>query len=251
MEQYTGFAAFYDEFMDNVPYDDWAEYLHGLLKKNGLETGIICELGCGTGKMTRRLKEKGYDMIGVDSSPDMLQLARGKEKPGDESILYICQDMREFELYGTVAAVVSVCDSMNYILSTKDLLKVFKLVDNYLDIGGVFIFDMNTVHYYRDVLSDSVICDNREDCSLIWENEYDGRGKRNVFNLTMFVQEASGLFRKCEETHIQKAYKPSVINKLLNEAGLEPVACLKAFTDKRASEKDERIYYIARTRKEC
>ncbi len=250
MEQYTGFAKVYDEFMDNVPYDDWAGYLHDLLEKSGVSGGILCELGCGTGKITRRLKSFGYDMIGIDNSMEMLQIARSKEKPGDESILYLQQDMREFELYGTVAGIVSICDSMNYILTQADLLKVFKLVNNYLDIGGVFIFDMNTVHYYRDVLADNVICDNREDCCLIWENSYDRRSGRNRFDLTMFFKETPDIYRKCEETHIQRAYAIEDIKKLLEKAGLEPLRCLRAFSDRKAGEKDERVYFVARTRKE-
>ena len=189
-------------------------------------------------------------MIGIDNSMEMLQIARSKEKPGDESILYLQQDMREFELYGTVAGIVSICDSMNYIQTQADLLKVFKLVNNYLDIGGVFIFDMNTVHYYRDVLADNVICDNREDCCLIWENSYDRRSGRNRFDLTMFFTEGPNLYRKYEETHIQRAYAIQDIKKLLDRAGLELLSCLRAFSDRRACEKDERVYFAARTRKQ-
>ena len=149
MKEYTGFAAVYDMFMDNVPYDKWAKYLQKLLKENGAKDGIVCELGCGTGKMTRRLRDMGYDMIGVDISQDMLRIAMEHEAALAKSdILYLNQDMREFELFGTVKAVVSVCDSMNYITEKEDLLKTFKLAKNYLDPGGVFIFDMNTPYYY-------------------------------------------------------------------------------------------------------
>ncbi|MBP5331578.1 MAG: class I SAM-dependent methyltransferase, partial [Lachnospiraceae bacterium] len=229
---------------------EWTEYLYGLLVKYGVSGGILCELGCGTGKMTRRLKEKGYDMIGIDNSADMLNIARSRENPGDESILYLEQDMREFELYGTVAGIVSICDSMNYILDLRDLKKVFGLVNNYLDPGGIFIFDMNTIHYYRDVLGADIICDNRDDCSLIWENEYDPRSGKNRFDLTMFRREENDMFRKFEETHIQRAYPIEKVKDALNGAGLDVLACLRAFTGKRASENDERVYFIARTRKE-
>ena len=249
MEQYTGFAGVYDEFMDNVPYDEWADYLYGLMTQYGVRDGILCELGCGTGKITRRLKKRGYDMIGIDCSSEMLQIARNAEKPGDESILYLQQDMREFELYGTVAGIVSICDSMNYILTKRDMMQVFKLVNNYLDINGVFIFDLNTVHYYKDVLSDNVICDNRENAGLIWENSYDHRSRKNRYDLTLFTKEPSGLFRRCEETHIQRAYDIDEIKEMLDKSGMEPLKCLRAFTGKNASEKDERVYFIARTRK--
>ena len=233
----------------NSSYDEWTEYLYGLLRANGAEKGIVCELGCGTGSVTRRLKKKGYDMIGIDLSTDMLRIARDREKPGDESILYLQQDMRDFELYGTVAAVVSICDSMNYITDAKDLLKVFRLVNNYLDIGGVFIFDMNTIHYYRDVLKDSSIVDNREDCCLIWENAYDHRSRTNCFELTMFVKNEDGAFSKFEETHYQKAYAIEKVIDMLDRAGLKTVKCYRAFTKTKGSENDERVYFVAKTGK--
>ena len=186
MQPYTEFASVYDTFMDNVPYDEWADYVEVLLKKYNISDGLILELGCGTGSMTGKLADKGYDMIGIDASEAMLSIAREKcevkasshcdaavrhhvEKSvnSDDSILYLCQDMREFELYGTVAAVISVCDSMNYILSEMDLLQVFRLVNNYLDPNGLFIFDLDTQYAYEEILGDTTIAENREEGSFI------------------------------------------------------------------------------------
>lgn len=130
MAAYESFAEVYDLFMDNVPYDVWKDNLLGILARYKITEGLVAELGCGTGKMTRRLAESGYDMIGIDNSYEMLGIAM--EYPA-EGILYLCQDMRAFELYGTVAAVVSVCDSMNYIVEYADLVEVVRLVNNYLD----------------------------------------------------------------------------------------------------------------------
>ena len=117
MDAYTGFAEVYDRCMDNIPYDEWAQNIRDLLHKHGIKDGIVCELGCGTGEMTERLSKAGYDMIGIDSSEDMLMEAREKlyERNSEDGpdILYLQQDMREFELYGTAAAFVSVWDSMN------------------------------------------------------------------------------------------------------------------------------------------
>ena len=139
MDAYTDFASVYDEFMEDTPYDEWCENIVDNLRENGITGGLVCDLGAGTGEMTRRLRDKGFDMIGIDSSEEMLMVARAKE--GDaQDILYLCQDMREFELYGTVAAVVSVCDCVNYILEESELVTVFKLVNNYLDPSGVFVF---------------------------------------------------------------------------------------------------------------
>ena len=127
MEAYTGFAEVYDTFMDNIPYGEWCRYLTGLLKKYGVEDGLVLDLGCGTGSVTELLAEEGYDMIGVDNSEDMLQIAMDKRAASGRDILYLLQDMRDFELYGTVAAVVSICDCINYILEYDDLVEVFSL----------------------------------------------------------------------------------------------------------------------------
>ena len=117
MEAYTSFASVYDTFMDDVPYEEWGEYLHGLLKEYGINDGLVLDLGCGTGTMTELLADLGYDMIGVDNSADMLEIALEKKVESGHDILYLLQDMRGFELYGTVRAIISICDSVNYIRS--------------------------------------------------------------------------------------------------------------------------------------
>ena len=137
MDAYTGFAAVYDELMDNIPYEEWGKYLIDLLNEYGIKDGIVLDLGCGTGNITEILANNGYDMIGVDNSQEMLNIAM--EKRGDDtSILYLLQDMRGFELYGTVAAVVSICDSLNYLTEYEDVVETFKLVRNYLRPGRNF-----------------------------------------------------------------------------------------------------------------
>ena len=249
MEQYTGFARVYDEYMDNVPYDKWTAHLQRALNGFGIKDGIVCELGCGTGEVTRRMRDFGFDMIGIDSSAEMLEAARQKEKPGDERILYLHQDMREFELYGSVTAVISVCDSLNYILSKRDMMKVFRRVNNFLDIGGVFLFDMHTEHYYRNVLADSVICDNRSDSSLIWMNQYDGKKRINYFDITIYDRDESGKYSRFDETHIQRAYTEQEIGELLHKAGMELLWCRKAYTNRKHTDTDQRIWYAAKTLK--
>ena len=132
--------------MDNIPYEEWAEYLMTLLREYNVNNGLVLDLGCGTGNMTELLANAGYDMIGVDNAEEMLEIAMEKRAESGHDILYLLQDMREFELYGTVKAIVSICDSINYITEEEDLLEVFKLANNYLDPQGVFIFDFNTVY---------------------------------------------------------------------------------------------------------
>lgn len=247
---YESFARVYDELMDNVPYDEWAVFLREELLKNGVDDGLICELGCGTGNITQRLARMGYDMIGIDSSYDMLAIAREKQLGESDSnvnnILYLQQDMREFELYGTVRACISICDCMNYLLSEEDLLEVFRLVNNYLDPEGIFVFDFNTVYKYREVIGDAVIAENRDDCSFIWENYYEEEQQINEYDLTIFVEEEEGLFARFTETHLQRGYTLPVMQKLIEMAGMVFETAIDMDTGKAPSEKSERICMIAR-----
>lgn len=246
MDAYTGFAAVYDMFMDNIPYGEWCTYLEGILKEYGVEDGLVLDLGCGTGKLTRLLAGDGYDMIGVDISEDMLEIAMEHQAEEGGEILYLLQDMREFELYGTVRAVVSICDSMNYLMEYEDLVQVFSLVNNYLDPKGIFVFDLNTPYKYQKILGEQTIAENREEGSFIWENYYDEEEAVNEYDLTLFIRQEDGRFRKYEETHYQRAYSLKTIKMALKEAGMEFMEAYDAFTKEPPKEDSERIYVIAR-----
>lgn len=246
MEAYTGFAQVYDTFMDNVPYEEWADYYKEILREHGIMDGIVLDLGCGTGSMTELLAEQGYDMIGVDNSEEMLDLAMEKRAASGQDILYLLQDMRKFELYGTVRAVISACDSVNYLTEPGDLVKVFSLVNNYLDPGGIFIFDLNTVYKYQEILGEQTIAEDREECSFIWDNFYDEEEMINEYDLTVFVQEEGDLFRRYCETHYQRAYSSETVRALIEKAGMEVLAIYDAFTYNKPKPDSERVYFVAR-----
>lgn len=263
MEAYTSFASVYDTFMDNVPYGEWGGYIYTLLCRYGVKSGIILDLGCGTGTMTEILAGYGYDMIGVDNSEDMLELAMEKRIASGHDILYLLQDMREFELYGTVRAVVSVCDSVNYITEPEELAGVFRLVNNYLDPGGIFLFDFNTEYKYREVMGDCTIAEDRGPCSFIWDNCYYEEERINEYDLTLFIREGTApgqnegaeeddteengaLYRKYTETHFQRGYTLEEIRELLSSAGLIFQAAYDMDTREAAGEKSERVCVIAR-----
>lgn len=251
MEAYTSFAAVYDTFMDNVPYDEWGEYLRGLLVENGIEGGLVLDLGCGTGTMTEYLANLGYDMIGVDNSEDMLDIAMEKKEKSGHDILYLCQDMREFELYGTVRSIISICDSVNYITEPEELQQVFCLADNYLDPDGVFIFDFNTEYKYRKVLGNCTIAESRDECSFIWDNYYYEEERINEYELSLFVrdeelsQNGQDIYQRYQETHFQRGYTLGEMKELLETAGMRFLAAYDAFTKDAPKEESERIYIIA------
>lgn len=281
MEAYTDFAEVYDELMDDTPYEAWCKFLMGVFRRYGVdelsgrrnceesdsdvrnengeksreqternlaqERNTVLDLGCGTGTLTELLARKGYDMIGVDNAEEMLRIAMEKRERSGLDILYLLQDMRELDLYGTVGAVVSVCDSLNYLLAEEDMVQTFKRVNNYLYPQGIFIFDFNTVYKYAEVIGDATIAENREDCSFIWENYYHEDERLNEYDLTVFVEEGQeGLFRRFTETHFQRGYTLSEMRAFVEKAGMEVALVLDADTHEPPRECSERIYVVAR-----
>lgn len=246
MEEYTSFASVYDHLMEEIPYDEWCEYIIGLLREYGIEDGLVLELGCGTGSITERMAAAGYDMIGVDNSTQMLQLAQEKKEASGYEILYLHQDMREFELYGTVRAVVSLCDTMNYLLEPEELTQVCSLVNNYLDPGGLFLFDMKSPFYYKECVGNDVYVEQEEDLSLIWENYYDDETRINEYALTIFARTADGLYDRTQEVHEQRAYDPEEIKQAVEAGGLTFIAVFADGSSERPSETSRRYYILAR-----
>ena len=243
MEAYTDFAEVYDTFMDNIPYEEWAEYLINILNEYSINDGLVLDLGCGTGKLTRFLAEKGFDMIGVDYSYEMLDIAKNQSK---EDILYLLQDMREFELYGTVKGIYSACDCLNYIMEEEELKQVFALANNYLDPGGIFVFDMNTPYKYRELLAENTFTETRDEGSFIWENYFDEEEQINEYDLTLYIKEEDGRFQRFEEAHYQRCYELKTIRTLLEEAGLELIGMYDAYTKVPVSEESEKVLFVAR-----
>ncbi|MDD7403232.1 MAG: class I SAM-dependent methyltransferase [Butyribacter sp.] len=244
-EIYGGFASVYDRFMDNIPYDDWFRYLYGLLKKEGICEGAVVDLACGTGEITRRLAAAGYQVIGADISEEMLEIARDKCQ---EDVLLIHQDMRELELVSRVAAVVCICDGMNYICNIEELEQVFQRVHHFLEPDGVFIFDMKTAYFFGEILGSRTITENREDASYIWENEYYPEEQINEYLLTVYelYDDERDLFVRTDELHRQRAYDSNVIAECLKKQGFSRVDVFEAFTEKEPADESERLYFIAK-----
>jgi len=249
MDAYTDFAEVYDLFMDNVPYEEWAERITEIMKSYAIEDGLVLDLCCGTGKLTRLLAEKGFDMIGVDYSEEMLQVAREAEETDPYSILYLCQDAREFELYGTVSAIVSACDSLNYITEPEDLREVFRKANNYLESRGVFIFDLNTPFKYEKLLAQETFAENRDSSAFIWDNYYDEETRINEYELTLFLEGEDGRFSRTVEEHYERNYSIEEIKALLAEAGMEFVAVYDGYTGEPLKADSERMLFVAREQK--
>ena len=245
MEAYTGFAYVYDEYMDNIPYEEWSAYMISLLKENGVKKDdCILELGCGTGTVTRILKKEGFDCFGLDMSEDMLSIASEKTFEEDLEIIYTCQDMRDFEIPYTADAMISIGDSMNYITNTLDLVSVFECVKNNLKEGGVFIFDLKTIHFFRDVLGENTFAENREESAFIWDNYYNSEDRNNEYELAVFVMNEDGTFDRFEEQHYQHGFTVEEVCECAKQAGLSVLHVYNAFTHEKPDDNSERLYFI-------
>lgn len=245
MDAYTGFAYVYDEYMDNIPYEEWGQYMIALLKENGVSgDSSVLELGCGTGTVTRMLAKEGYDCVGLDMSEDMLSIASEKTFEEGSQVIYTCQDMRDFEVPYEVDSMISIGDSMNYITSVPDLESVFACVSENLKKGGVFIFDLKTIHFFRDILSDNTYAQNRDDSAFIWDNCYEEKTRNNIYNLAVFVLNEDGAFDRYEENHCQHGFTMEEVLSSAEAAGLTCTATYDAFSHDAPKDDSERLYFV-------
>lgn len=245
MDAYTGFAYVYDEYMDNIPYDEWSKYLIQLLKENNITGEMkIADLGCGTGTVTMLLDQAGYDCVGIDNAPDMLTMATEKMYENEQNIIFSLQDMRDFSMPYEMDAMISIADSMNYITSEEDLTDVFTCAWQGLKKDGVLIFDLKTIHFFRDILADHTYAENRDNSAFIWDNLYDDKTRNNEYDLAVFIENEDGTFNRYEENHFQHGFEHQEVLRAIQKSGLKLEAVYDAFTHDAPKEDSERLYYI-------
>lgn len=226
----------YDALMKDVPYQSWAGYIDMVLGGQGK---TVVDLACGTGNITHMLAEKGYDMIGIDKSVDMLSQAQAK----GSGILFLCQDMRELDLYGTVDAVICTCDCLNYILDEAELEAVFKRIKMFLNPEGVFIFDMNSPYKYNEMLGKKSFAGEAEGESYIWHNDYDPETGINKYTVIFSPKEGIPF----EEVHYQRSYPVEIIYSLLKKSGFYRIEMKDGYTDDTLGDTSQRVVFIARS----
>ncbi len=240
---YSDFAYLYDKLMYDVDYSKWADFIEEILKKNRLNPGLLLDLGCGTGSLTIEMSKRGYDMIGLDISEDMLSCAKEKSVGEGLNILYLNQSMTEFELYGTVDVVLCLMDSINYILEDEELYSVFRLVNNYLNPGGLFIFDINSRYKFENTLANNIFYEVGEEITYIWENNYDRNDKICEFDLTFFVKD-EGCYQRHDEIHVERSFETGEILEALEKSGLVVKAMYDELSMKKPKEDSERIFFV-------
>lgn len=244
MSGYGDFSAFYDRLMTDVDYAARAAYLLRLFERHGQKPHTVLDIACGSGSLCEALQRHGIDVIGVDGSDTMLMRAR--EKLG-ERVLLLCQDMCELDLYGTVDGAVCTLDSLNHLCKTDDLKAVFQKARLFVEPGGLFIFDVNTVHKHRHVLGDNTFVYEHDDMLCVWRNRYIARTHEVDMLLDFFVETEDGTYDRYQDTVRERAYSESTLRRLLAESGWETLAVYADMTESAPSADCERLVFVARS----
>ncbi len=251
MKQYSFLASVYDLLNADYDYNKYADFLDRTIKENeSSPSSLVLDLACGTGKITFALRERGYDMTGVDLSEEMLSFAKDVcYDKGINDILWLCQDMREFELYGTVDACVCCLDSVNYLTKISDVKKCFSLVHNYLIPDGVFIFDVNTPYRFESVYGSNDYILEDGGSLLAWHNEYNEKSKICKFYLSIFEENDEGLYERYDEIQTEKCYSMKQIKNALSECGFQLISVCGDLDGGEATDTSEKWYFAARCKK--
>ncbi len=247
MSGYSFFAKFYDILTENVSYRERAAYFDRLIKKyGGKEKGVLLDLACGTGSLSEELSALGYDVIGADNSPEMLGEALEKKINKGLSVQYVCQDMRELDLFGNPDIVVCALDSLNHLESAEDIGKAFRSVSVFLEAGALFIFDMNTPYKHKDILGNESFVYETDSVFCVWQNEFEG-GNENKVNISLdfFEERDDGFYERSSEYISEIAPEISVIKKLLEDADFQLLALYDYDSEKPVTDKSEKFVCVS------
>ena len=247
MSGYSVFARYYDELTANIDYKKRGEYFHEIIKKfKQTKENILLDLACGTGSISEVMAKLGYDVVGVDLSDEMLGMAIEKKFDSGLNIQYLCQDMRHFEMYGTIDVTICALDSINHLASLDDVGKVFKNVAFFSEQEGLFIFDVNTAYKHYNILANNTFTYETEDVYCVWENTLVPETGEVKMNLEFFEREENGMYSRSNDSFSEKAYSEEDIERLLAESGFEVLAKYGDDTFEPPTETSQRIVYVAR-----
>ena len=246
MASYQTLADCYDALTYDVDYSAWADYLQAHFRRRGLPGNTVLDLACGTGSLTWELARRGYEMIGVDLSPEMLaQAAQKHPNGGGIDPIFLCQSMDRLDLYGTIDACVCCLDSVNYVTDPKKLKRAFERVHLFLMPGGLFLFDVNSPEKLA-ALDGQVFLDETQDAYCVWRTEYSPRRQICTYFMDLFRRESASRWVRSEELHEQRAYTQEELVSLLHQAGFRDVRQYGALKMRAPRPGEERIFFAAR-----
>lgn len=240
---YNDFAYVYDELIrEDIEYEKVCDFLENVFTIYDKNPNLVCDLACGTGNITIPMSRRGYDMIGVDVSPEMLDVARSKNNSGKD-ILYLCQDMRKLDLYGTCDAFLCMTDGFNYITSMEALKKIFNRIRTcFIEPDGIFIFDLSSVYKLKNVLGGNIFIYDKDDMFYTWENSYKEPFCKMELN---FFKKDGEVYTRFVESQIQRAYTKKQIENLLIESGFSKVDVYGGYTFNTPENSENRLVFVA------
>lgn len=244
---YGIFSSVYDILTENVEYERIADKICSLLTQNGINGGLLLDLGCGTGTLSLLLENRGFEVIGVDPSEDMLAVANEKKYDENSSAVFICQSGEKLDLYGTIDCAVCSLDTVNHIPSLKKIKETFKKLSLFMNMGGIFIFDMNTVYKHREILGDNTFVYDMDEVYCVWQNTFDRENLKTDIDLDFFIKnEDNACYERFSESFSEYAYKTGDILKILKECGFNVLSLCDDYTDNHVTEKTQRITVTAK-----
>ena len=245
-DQFVEIAQYYDDLMAGVPYRLWVDYLEALLERVHFAPRTILDVACGTGNVSELLSKRGYEVVGADIAPGMIEVAKGKHS----GVEYHTADMAELELGRKFDLAISLFDSLNYITDVDHLARAIKRVGEHVVEGGYFIFDINTIYALAHHFFDQANLGSPHYPHYIWSSEYDHATRICHVNMTFEVME-NGVTRQFKEVHIQRGHSLEELTEMLMQAGFEVVETLHAYRFRKPTRRSDRVFFVARKREQC
>lgn len=239
---YDLFSQYYDSLTLNAEYQKRADYCDKILKQNGINYGILLDLGCGTGSMCIEMNDRGYDVIGIDISVGMLMKAR--EKCFGKDILLLNQSMDNLDLYGTVDCCISILDCINHLPDRKSVQKCFKDVSLFMNHKGIFIFDVNTIYKHKKILANNSFVIENDTVFCAWQNTLNKDNSVDI-NLDFFYRDGEIYYRDSESFR-EQVYSDSEISEMLTEAGFDIINIFDDLTFNEVKETSEKAVFVCR-----
>lgn len=247
---YGIFSYSYDILTENVEYEKIAHKVCSLLHKNGVDGGLLLDLGCGTGTLSFLLEKSGYDIIGVDASEDMLMVANEKKYEEESSAMFLCQKAEELDLFGTIDCAVSCLDTINHIDSLERVEKAFSLVSLFMNMNGIFIFDMNTPYKHEKILGNNTFIYDMDEVYCAWQNTLDRENRKTNIDLDFFIKnEDDECYERYSESFSEFIYNIDDIIDIIKKCGFTLVEISDDYSEKPVNETTERITFVCKKTK--
>ena len=246
MSGYAEFSGVYDILTQNVDYPARADYIADLLSQNGVTGGILLDLACGTGSLSVEMAEKGFEVIGVDASGEMLSIAMNNAYEAEQNILFLCQQMQDLDLYGTIGSAICTLDSINHLTEKSDVQAAFDRVSLFMEKDGIFVFDVNTPYKHREILADNSFVYEADGVYCVWQNTLERDTDTVRIDLDIFEEIEPDIYERSQESFCERAYEISELEAMLTKAGFETVAVYDELTRQPPHENSQRVFITAR-----